>query len=379
MTATASLTRRRFLQFGLTAGGALLVGFRNPAMAAAIPAELLGDDLVQLTAFVMIERDNRVVIGARGCETGQGVITALPMLIAEELDVDWSKVRVIQLPYGYEVVDGKAGNRYGNQSAGSSTSIAEAWIDLREAGAAARWLLVQAAAAAWSVDADSLRTESGHVVNADGRKLSYGALARTATSRQLPDAPIPTKDPATFKLVGKPTRTVDGRSIVTGRNRYGIDEYLSGALVAVMLLLEGVAVSHTPDPRLNNAWTRRQTGVLASFINEDVASTKPCIHKGDTVIVVPFMPALYSMTPEIEPPENASDYWVTSLPREVRKAPYDTIEGSDVDVVITSSPLRVAYERTAVARVQSSWTQCALWQPIGLGLSHPPFEVFVRP
>lgn len=91
------------------------------------------------------------------------------------------------------------------------------------------------------------------------------------------------------------------------------------------------------------------------------------------------MPALYSMTPEIEPPENASDYWVTSLPREVRKAPYDTIEGSDVDVVITSSPLRVAYERTAVARVQSSWTQCALWQPIGLGLSHPPFEVFVRP
>jgi isoquinoline 1-oxidoreductase beta subunit len=233
-TAT-SLARRRFLQFGLTASGALLVGFRSPALAAAIPAELLGDDLVQLTAFVMIERDNRVVIGARGCENGQGVITALPMLIAEELDVDWSKVRVIQLPYGYEVVDGKAGNRYGNQSAGGSTGVAEAWIDLREAGAAARWLLVQAAAAAWSVDADSLRTESGHVVNADGRKLSYGALARTATSRQLPDTPIPTKDPATFKLVGKPTRTVDGRSIVTGRNRYGIDEYLSGALVAVML------------------------------------------------------------------------------------------------------------------------------------------------
>lgn len=235
MSTATSLARRRFLQFGLTASGALLVGFRSPAIAAAIPAELLGDDLVQLTAFVMIERDNRVVIGARGCETGQGVITALPMLIAEELDVDWSKVRVIQLPYGYEVVDGKAGNRYGNQSAGGSTGVAEAWIDLREAGAAARWLLVQAAAAAWSVDADSLRTESGHVVNADGRKLSYGALARTATSRQLPDTPIPTKDPATFKLVGKPTRTVDGRSIVTGRNRYGIDEYLSGALVAVML------------------------------------------------------------------------------------------------------------------------------------------------
>lgn len=235
MSDRAALTRRRFLQFGLTASGALLVGFRSRAMAAAIPAELLGDDLVQLTAFVMIERDNRVVIGARGCEAGQGVITSLPMLIAEELDVDWSKVRVIQLPYGYEVVKGKPGNRYGNQITGVSTSIPDAWKDLREAGAAARWLLVQAAAAAWSVNADRLSTESGHVIHTDGRKLSYGALARTAAARQLPKSPIPTKDPATFKLIGKPIRSADGRSIVTGQNNYGIDEYLSGALIVVML------------------------------------------------------------------------------------------------------------------------------------------------
>ncbi len=235
MSEVISLTRRRFLQFGLTASGALLVGFRSQAMAAAIPAELLGDDLVQLTAFVMIERDNRVVIGARGCEIGQGVITSLPMLIAEELDVEWSKVRVIQLAYGYEVVDGKPGNRYGDQFAGGSTSIPNAWKDLRQAGAAARWLLVQAASDAWSADADTLRTEAGHVLNPDGRKLSYGALARTAAALELPDSPIPTKDPDSFKLIGKPTRTADGRSIVTGQNRYGIDEYLSGALIAVML------------------------------------------------------------------------------------------------------------------------------------------------
>ena len=235
MSDCTRLTRRRFLQFGLTASGALLVGFRSQTMAAAIPAELLGDDLVQLTAFVMIERDNRVVIGARGCEAGQGVITSLPMLIAEELDVDWSKVRVIQLSYGYEVLNGQADNRYGTQSAGDGTSIPIAWKELREAGAAARWLLVQAAADAWSVNADSLRTESGHVIHVDGRKLSYGALARTAAARQLPDSPIPTKEADTFKLIGKPTRTADGRSIVTGQSRYGIDEYLNGALVAVML------------------------------------------------------------------------------------------------------------------------------------------------
>lgn len=259
MSQAASLTRRRFLQFGLTASGALLVGFRSRAMAAAIPAELLGDDLVQLTAFVMIERDNRVVIGARGCEIGQGVITSLPMMIAEELDVEWSKVRVIQLPYGYEVVDGKPRNRYGDQFAGGSTSIPNAWKDLREAGAAARWLLVQAAADAWSVDAGTLSTEAGHVLNPDGRKLSYGALARTAAARALPDSPIPTKPPDAFKLIGKPTRTTDGRSIVTGQNRYGIDEYLSGALIAVMLrcpYLDGSLES------LDESAARKVPGVL---------------------------------------------------------------------------------------------------------------------
>ena len=235
MSVATSLTRRRFLQFGLTASGALLVGFRLDAHADSLPPELLGDDLVRLTAFVMIERDNSVVIGARGCEIGQGVITSLPMLIAEELDVDWSNVRVIQLPYGYEEIDGKPGNRYGSQFAGGSTSIPTAWKDLREAGAAARWLLVQAAAEAWSEKADILHTESGHVINPDGRKLSYGALARTAAARQLPKTPIPTRNPDTFKLVGKPIRAVDGRSIVTGQSRYGIDEYLSGSLVAVML------------------------------------------------------------------------------------------------------------------------------------------------
>lgn len=235
MSAATSLSRRRFLQFGLTASGALLVGFRPDAHADSIPPELLGDDLVRLTAFVMIERDNSVVIGARGCEIGQGVITSLPMLIAEELDVDWSKVRVIQLPYGYEEINGKPGNRYGSQFAGGSTSIPTAWKDLREAGAAARWLLVQAAADAWSVKAKLLKTESGHVINPDGRKLSYGALARTAAARQLPKTPIATRNPDSFKLIGKPIRAADGLSIVTGQNRYGIDEYLSGSQVAVML------------------------------------------------------------------------------------------------------------------------------------------------
>ncbi|MGB0133495.1 molybdopterin cofactor-binding domain-containing protein [Dokdonella sp.] len=237
MSEPRDFSRRRFLQFGLTASGALLVGFHGDALAAreSVPPELLGDDLTRLTAFVMIERDNRVVIGARGCEIGQGVITSLPMLIAEELDVEWSKVRVIQLPYGYEVVDGKPGNRYGSQFAGGSMSISTGWKDLREAGATARWLLVRAAADAWRVKAESLQTQAGHVLHADGRRLSYGALARTAAAIAPPKSPVATKKPQDFDLIGKPTRTVDGRNIVTGQTRYGIDEMLSGALVAVML------------------------------------------------------------------------------------------------------------------------------------------------
>jgi isoquinoline 1-oxidoreductase beta subunit len=230
------LTRRRFLQFGLTASGALLVGMRAQAQRPPpVPAALLGDDLTALTAFVQIERDNRIVIGARGCEIGQGVITSLPMLIAEELDIEWSRVRVIQLPYGYREIDGKPSNRYGDQFAGGSTSIPTAWKDLREAGAMARNLLLRAAAQAWSVDLQNLRTEAAHVVHADGRRLSYGALARTAAEMPVPDSPPAPKDPDRFTLIGKPTRVADARQIVTGQTRYGIDEYLSGALIAVML------------------------------------------------------------------------------------------------------------------------------------------------
>ena len=155
--------------------------------------------------------------------------------------------------------------------------------------------------------------------------------------------------------------------------------------VVVMLAVQAIAVDHTAEPRLNNAWTRRQTGVLASFINDEVAAANTgdaatsCIHTGDTVAVVPFMPALYAMAPGIEEPVDADAYWKTSLPRDRRKEPFAALTDSDVDVIIVSSPLLVGYERTAGARVAAQWTRCALWQPIGLGVAHPPFEVYVRP
>ena len=158
--------------------------------------------------------------------------------------------------------------------------------------------------------------------------------------------------------------------------------------VTLMLAVQVVAVDHTTEPRLNNAWTRRQVGVLASFINDEVAgghaghggdAPSQCIVEGDTVAVVPFMPGLYDMVPGSAAPANADPYWVTSLPRKVRTAPFKALTDSDVDVVIFSSPLLVSYERTAAARVAAEWTRCGQWVPLGLGLTHPPFEVYVRP
>lgn len=235
MSMAVDAGRRRFLGVSLCATGALLVGMRLAhAQSADVPPELLGDDLVEIGPFVRIERDNRIVIGARGCETGQGVMTSLPMLIAEELDVDWEQVRVIQLPYGYEETDKGPSDRYGDQSSGGSTSVSRGWKDLRQAGATARWLLLQAAAQEWNLPADQLRTESGEVIAPDGRKLTYGALARSAASIAPPPKPVALKAPGQFRVIGKSTRTADARDIVTGRSRFGIDAYAANALVAVI-------------------------------------------------------------------------------------------------------------------------------------------------
>lgn len=273
MNSAYSASRRGFLRIGLSASGALLVGFRfNEAGAQALPLELLGDELTELTAFVMIERDNRVVIGARGCEIGQGVITSLPMMIAEELDVDWSQVRVIQLAYGYVEIDGKPGNRYGDQFAGGSTSIPQAWTDLRRAGAIARALLVQAAANEWQLPTEQLRTQAGRVLANDDRTLSYGALARSAAALTPPLGEIELKKPDTYRIIGKPTRNVDARNIASGRTRYGIDEYLSQALVAVVLrcpYLDGTLES------FDDAETRKVAGVREVIAIEGPKSDEP--------------------------------------------------------------------------------------------------------
>src|SRR5687768_4618374 len=159
-----STSRRRFLQISLS-GGALLASISLPEFALAAGAEPKSSSGIPLGVFVRINPDNTVIIGARGCEIGQGVVTSLPMLIAEQLDVSWSQVHVQQRPYG--IAPGREPGQftpvYGPQGAGGSTSIPDSFKELRESGAQIRALLLSAAAQQWSVRASSLKTREGEV------------------------------------------------------------------------------------------------------------------------------------------------------------------------------------------------------------------------
>lgn len=247
-----------------------MVGWRDASAQRKLPYLGARFEPQQLSAFVRIERDGTVIIGARGCEVGQGVKTSLPMLIAEEMDLNWKSIRVEQLAYGYVDGDGGPIDRFGNQGvAGDASPVA--WEELRQAGAVARWLLVKAAAQQWNVAVGQLRTESGDVIANDGRRIDYGSVATLAATLDPPSDKLPLKPAALWSVIGKPTATVDARQIVLGRSAYAIDTYLADALVAVMV--------RCPYPdgtldQLDDAQARAVAGVRKVII---IAGPKPDI------------------------------------------------------------------------------------------------------
>lgn len=185
--------------------------------------------------LVRIEKDGTTFIGARSPEIGQGVKTSLPMIIAEEMDADWSKVKVEQLPLGIQRRDdGTFTWKYGPQGAGGSTNIPDAWADLRQVGAQVRHILLAAAAQRWNAQPGDLSTEAGVVIHKDGRRIGYGELAADAAALPLSQEKLPLKDPKQYRILGTRVRVVDAEEIVTGRARYGLDATLPGALVAVV-------------------------------------------------------------------------------------------------------------------------------------------------
>jgi isoquinoline 1-oxidoreductase beta subunit len=234
-----SLSRRDFLRVSVSAAGGLAVSLAWPRRGVgeeAMEMKLPPAVSQPLGAFVRIEPDGRIVIGARGCEIGQGVRTSLPMLIAEELDVPWPAVTVEQLDYRLEEsgTPPRPVSRYGAQGAGGSTSIRDGFTELRQVGARARWLLIQAAAAEWHTPAEELRTHDAQVVHPDGRTLRYAELARRAARLAPPQGKVPLKDKSAYHIIGQRMRIVDGHDIVTGAAHYGIDSAVPGALTAVI-------------------------------------------------------------------------------------------------------------------------------------------------
>ena len=216
---SAGLDRRGFLQVVASATGGLMLAAHAPWLGRAQAA---GDPPVPPNLYIRIDPDNRITLTIAKSEMGQGVRTSLAMLIAEELEADWSAVRVETAPYD---------PRYGDQGTGGSGSVWPAFEPLRRAGAAMRTMLVGAAAARWKLPAARLRCEDSHVIDAGGRRASYGELAADAARQPVPAAP-PLKPRSAWKLIGKDHVGKDVDDIVHGRARYGLDQRPPGLLFA---------------------------------------------------------------------------------------------------------------------------------------------------
>lgn len=228
---TKLVSRRSFLRVTAVAGGGMLLGlYAGPAVDVADAegaATGLAPEAVSLNAFIRIAPDGVVTIVAKNPEIGQGVKTMLPMLIAEELEVDWKDVRV-------EQADSDPA-RYGRQFAGGSTATPSNWEELRRVGAAGREMLIAAAAQLWGVSPSECSAVSGRVHHRPtGRVLGYGELAARAATLPPPELEtVRLKDPKDFRIIGTPVPGVDNPAIVRGEPLFGIDVKVPGMLYAV--------------------------------------------------------------------------------------------------------------------------------------------------
>ena len=223
------VTRRDFLRVSAIAGGGLLIASYLEPLEAAAAAGHAGAGDAALNAFIRITPDGIVTIIAKNPEVGQGVKTMLPMLIAEELDVEWAQVRIEQGDLDTKNFQG--------QVAGGSTATPNNWMPMRRVGAAARAMLVATAAQQWGVPASECETAKGMVSHrASKRSATYGSLATKAATATPPDlATVPLKDPKDFRIIGQRVRGVDTHRIVTGVPMYGIDVTVPGMLYATFV------------------------------------------------------------------------------------------------------------------------------------------------
>ncbi len=226
---TLSFSRRDFMKTSSLAGGGLLIGFNLFTACkpkAAPPVDLSQLNYNDFNAFIQIADNGAVTIFSPNPEIGQGVKTSMPMIIAEELDVSWDNVYVKQ-----GILDTE---NYTRQVAGGSQSIRHGWDALRQTGATARQMLINAAAAKWGVDASECSASEGIITNAKGEKLGYGEVVKEAATMEIPED-VALKEPKDYKIIGTDRSNVDIDDIITGKPLYGLDYKVEGMVYAAVV------------------------------------------------------------------------------------------------------------------------------------------------
>lgn len=304
MNANTSMPRRRFLKSSILASGGLVIGFVIPGAARWASAETnSASKTFAPNAFLRIGSDDSVTVLLAHSEMGQGIWTALPMLVAEELDADWSKIRVEHAPAAPEYFH----PMFGMQATGGSTSTSVEFDRYRQAGAAGRAMLMQVAATRLKVPLKDIRTANGEVI-VGKRRMRYGELADDAGKLKLPDpASLVLKDAKDWKIIGKPTRRLDSPEKINGSAQFGMDVQFEGLLTAV--------VAHSP--------------VFGGKVRSFDASETKAVPGVRQVLQIPTGVAVV-----------ADHYWAAKRGRDALKIDWDLGKNSALDTTQLNSEFR---------------------------------------
>ncbi len=326
-TASEGLPRRSFLKMSVASGFALGA---FPLMAGAqdaAPVTPVGlKPYEQPAAFVQIDKDGTVTVTINRLEFGQGVLTALPMILAEELDADWAQVRGVHGDADPAYID----PAFGMHITGGSGSISHSFTQYRELGARSRAMLLAAAAEQWGVNPNSLRTAHGKVIGAGGKTLAYGDLAEAAMKMPVPQKVV-LKDPKEFRLIGQATLRLDAPAKSTGKQNFGIDVQLPNMLTAVVM--------HPPVfgaklQSLDISAAKAIPGVKAVF-------RTPTDRGGEGVAVV------------------AQGYWAAKQGRDALIATWDTSALEKVDSVAQLAAYKALASKTGLVKFNADMSPLA--------------------
>ena len=252
MSALNKTNRRDFLKITSLTGGVLILGiswFDSEAAPIVLSNTAIAGDL-NFNSYLSIATDGTITILSPNPELGQNVMTSFPMIVADELDADWNKVKVIQAPLD---------KKFDRQSTGGSGAIPHSWKRLRIAGATARYLLIAAAGKKWNVDASECTASNSFVIyNKTGNKLSYGELAEEASKITVP-TDVPLKNRKDFKIIGTAVKNVENKNIITGKGIFGLDFYREGMVFA---MLQRPPAFGTKIKSVNDAAAKAMPGII---------------------------------------------------------------------------------------------------------------------